>query len=99
MTAASQGLVQLAESLIEPRGAARGVCRGRRARTLDALTLDGQPVGARSRALDTALGPLLDAQAAGDWITVADILEYEVAPSIPPLRDVFDALRHTARPR
>jgi hypothetical protein len=89
---ASRGLVQLAESLINlvTLIAASTAAAGAR---LDALTLDGQPVGAFLTALDTAIGPLLEAHAASDYITVADALEYDVAPAIPQLRDVIEALR------
>ena len=45
------------------------------------------------RALDAQLTPLLEAQAAGDWITVADILEYDVAPLMPRFDAVLDSLR------
>jgi hypothetical protein len=43
--------------------------------------------------LDTALGPMLEAQAARDYITVADSLEFDVAPAIGPLASVIDAVR------
>jgi hypothetical protein len=87
--------VQLAESLLSLVAllAASAAAAGT---SLDALTLNGQKVGPALVALDLALSPLLEAQAAGDWITVADILEYEIATSIPPMNDVFEALRETS---
>ena len=45
------------------------------------------------RALDAQLTPLLEAQRAGDWITVADILEYDIAPLMPRFDAVLDSLR------
>jgi hypothetical protein len=45
------------------------------------------------RALDAQLAPLLEAQRGGDWITVADILEYDLAPLMPRFDAIFDALR------
>jgi hypothetical protein len=92
---ASRGLVQLAESLLNLVAllAASAAAAGA---PLETLTLNGERVGPTLVALDLALGPLLEAQVAGDWITVADILEYEIAPSIPPLSSVFEALREVA---
>ena len=90
--AAARGIGQLAESignlvqLIAAAAAARGVA-------LDTLqTCDG-PAMPLLRGLDAQLTPLLDAQRAGDWITVADILEYDVAPLMPRFDAVIDSLR------
>lgn len=95
---ASQGLVQLAESLsnLVALVAASTAALGAH---LDALTLDGRPVGSSLGLLHTALGPLLEAHAASDYISVADSLEHDVAPAIPELLDVIDALRHIAGTR
>ena len=90
--AAARGIGQLAESianlvqLIAAAAVARGVA-------LDTLqTRDGAAMPLL-RGLDAQLTPLLDAQRAGDWITVADILEYDVAPLVPRFDAVIDALR------
>jgi hypothetical protein len=45
------------------------------------------------RALDAQLTPLLEGQQAGDWITVADVLEYDIAPLMPRFDAVIDSLR------
>ena len=92
---AARGLGQLAESLMNLVAliAAATAAAGTR---LDTLMLDGESVGTTLVALDAAIGPLLEAHAAGDYITVADTLEYDVAPVIPRLLDVIDALRQTA---
>lgn len=93
-TGPSRGLAQLAESLMNlvfllaAAGEARGI-------SLDALSAHGEPLGPRIVALDRALAPLVEAQAAHDWITVADELEYQVAPLLAPLVSVVDALRPT----
>jgi hypothetical protein len=95
VTPASQGLVQLAESLmnlvalVAAAAAAAGV-------PVATLALDGEPVGPALANLDAALGPMLDAQAARDYVTVADTLEFEVAPAIRPLGSVIEALRESA---
>lgn len=92
---ASQGLVQLAESLmnlvalVAAASAAAGI-------PVASLALNGEPVGAALANLDAALGPMLEAQAAHDYITVADALEFDVAPAIAPLATVIEAVREAA---
>ena len=89
---AARSLGQLAESLsnlvqlVAASAAARGV-------GLDALRTTEGPALPILRALDAHLTPLLEAQQAGDWITVADILEYDIAPLMPRFEAVVDALR------
>jgi hypothetical protein len=96
---ASQGLVQLADSLMN-LVALVAMSSDAAGAPLDTLALDGEKVGSTSlAALHTALGPLLEAHAAHDYITVADTLEYDVAPAIPRLLDIIDALRQTAGSR
>jgi hypothetical protein len=90
--AAVRGLGQLAESLanLVQLVAASAAARGLALETLQ--TADG-PALPVLRALDTQLAPLLEAQRAGDWITVADVLEYDIAPLMPKFDAVLDALR------
>jgi hypothetical protein len=38
---------------------------------------------------------LVAAQEAGDWITVADLLQYDVAPALQRLAPVLESLRHS----
>jgi hypothetical protein len=90
--AAVRGLGQLADSLsnlvrlVVVSAAARNVA-------LETLqTADGAALPVL-RALDAQLPPLLEAQRAGDWITVADVLEYDVAPLIAKFDAILDALR------
>lgn len=95
VTPATQGLLQLAESLmnlvalVAASAAAAGI-------PVANLELDGAPVGGALANLDAALGPMLEAQAARDFITVADALEFDVAPAILPLGTVIDAIRQGA---
>ena len=92
VAAAARGLGQLAESignlvqLVVAAAAARG-------RSLETLETREGPAMPLLRALDAPLLPLLEAQRAGDWITVADILEYDVAPLMPRFDAVLDSLR------
>ena len=97
---AARGLGQLAESLsnlVQLVAAAAAA----RALPLDSLVTAQGPAVPILRALDGHLTPILDAQRAGDWITVADILEYDIAPLMPRFEAVIDALRswrpHAAR--
>lgn len=89
---AARGLGQLAESisnlvqLIAAAAAARGVA-------LDTLTTREGPALPLLRTLDAQMTPLLEAQGAGDWITVADILEYDIAPLMPRFDVLIDSLR------
>jgi hypothetical protein len=89
---AARTLAQLAESiaslvqLVVAAAAARQV-------PIDALMTAEGPALPILRALDAPLEPLLEAQRAGDWITVADILEYDLGPILPRLLAVIDSLR------
>jgi hypothetical protein len=89
---AARGIGQLAETignlvqLVVAAASARGVA-------LESLTTSDGPAMPLLRALDAQLPPLLEAQQAGDWITVADILEYDVAPLMPRFDAVIDSLR------
>ena len=55
--------------------------------------------GVAIETLETREGPAmpllrtLDAQRAGDWITIADVLEYDIAPLMPRFEAVIDSLR------
>lgn len=90
--AAARGIGQLAETignlvqLVVATAAARAVA-------LDTLQTRDGPAMPLLRTLDAQLTPLLEAQRAGDWITVADILEYDVAPLMPRFDAVIDSLR------
>jgi hypothetical protein len=90
--AAARGIGQLAETianlvqLVVAAATARGIA-------LDALETREGPAMPLLRALDAQLTPLLEGQQAGDWITVADVLEYDIAPLMPRFEAVIDSLR------
>ena len=90
--AAARGIGQLAETignlvqLVVAAASARGLA-------LETLATADGPAMPLLRALDAQLSPLLEAQQAGDWITVADILEYDIAPLMPRFEAVIDSLR------
>lgn len=89
---AARGIGQLAESIgnLVQLVVAAAQARGLALETLE--TRDG-PAMPLLRALDALLTPLLEAQGAGDWITVADVLEYDIAPLMPRFDAVLDSLR------
>ncbi len=90
--AAARGIGQLAETianlvqLVVAAATARGIA-------LETLETREGPAMPLLRALDAQMTPLLEAQGAGDWITVADILEYDVAPLMPRFDALLDSLR------
>jgi hypothetical protein len=90
--AAARGIGQLAETianlvqLVVAAATARGIA-------LDALETREGPAMPLLRALDAQLTPLLEGQQAGDWITVADVLEYDIAPLMPRFEAVINSLR------
>jgi hypothetical protein len=89
---AARGIGQLANTvanlvqIVVAAATARGVA-------LETLETRDGPAMPLLRALDAQLTPLLEAQAGDDWITVADILEYDVAPLMPRFDAILDSLR------
>ena len=90
--AAARGIAQLADTianllqLVVAAATARGLA-------LDTLETREGPAMPLLHALDALMTPLLEAQQAGDWITVADVLEYDIAPLMPRFEAVIDSLR------
>ncbi len=61
--------------------------------SLDRMDWNGRPVSVQLGELIGQLESIIDAQQAHDWLTVADILEYDFQPALATWRPVFDALR------
>ena len=61
--------------------------------TLDQLDVSGRTMSAEVNALVQQLETLVEAQQAQDWLTVADILEYEFEPALGTWRSMFEGLR------
>jgi|WetSurMetagenome_2_1015567.scaffolds.fasta_scaffold67991_3 hypothetical protein len=60
---------------------------------LGTLTCNGEPASAMVDQLLNHADALISAQGIGDWITVADIVEYDIAPSLRHWPALFQALR------
>jgi hypothetical protein len=85
----SQGLQTLV-GLIDALGSAIGV-------RLDALEWEGRSTSALLDDLGETLGNLGAAQAAEDWVTVADILEFDLEPALAQCEPFFRALSELAQ--
>ena len=80
----SQGLQTLV-GLIEALGGAIGV-------GLDTFQWEGRPRSGLLQEIAQPLTPLAEAQLAGDWVTVADILEFDLEPALAQCEPFFRAL-------
>jgi hypothetical protein len=89
---AARTLGQLGESIasLVQLVVAAATARGLSLETLETREGAAMP---QLRAFDALLAPLLEAQRGGDWITVADILEYDLAPQMARFDAILDALR------
>lgn len=88
---ASAGLAELAEgmsSLIAIAGATTMAARG----TSVARSGQDHPIGPLAGELTGFVDALIEAQQSQDWISVADILQYDVAPALRRWAPVFDAV-------
>jgi hypothetical protein len=59
---------------------------------LDVLRVDDMPASAVVRHLNNTIEALLESHAARDWVTLADVLEHDLAPLMPRLGAVIGAL-------
>jgi hypothetical protein len=59
---------------------------------LGSLLWDGRPASSLIDGLSAHLEALIDAQQREDWITIADIVEYDVEPALRACRPLFEAL-------
>ena len=63
---------------------------------IDRVTLDGRPAGSLIEDLGPPLVELTEAQRQQDWMTVADILEFDLEPAISRVAPLFTALAAVA---
>lgn len=77
-------LVALAEALSQAVGV-----------SLDAVACDGKSASGMVDALTSQIDELIKARESGDWITVADTIEYDLAPSLHRWPAVFETLRQS----
>jgi hypothetical protein len=93
---ANQGLAELIQglrtlvSLVDALGGAMGL-------PIETLTFDGRPALALIEDLGEPLASLGEAQAREDWVTVADILEFDVEPALARCHPFFTALATLTR--
>jgi len=93
---ANQGLAELTQglgtlvSLVDTLGGALGI-------SLETLTANGRPVVAVIDDLAQPLVAIGQAQAQEDWVTVADILEFDLEPALACCESLFDALSTLTR--
>jgi hypothetical protein len=85
----SQGLQTLI-GLIEALGSAIGV-------GIEQFEWEGRPALGLLQSLAEPLTPLAEAQLASDWVTVADILEFDLEPALAQCEPFFRALAEVAR--
>lgn len=85
----TQGLGTLV-SLVEAVGGAMGI-------PIDAVVLDGRPALAVIEDLGQPLTELTAAQRQQDWVTVADILEFDLEPALARVAPLFTALATVAQ--
>jgi hypothetical protein len=85
----TQGLATLV-SLVEALGEALGL-------PIDRLSVDDTPVTALIDAMGEPLQALAQAQAQEDWVTVADILEFDLEPALARCEPFFDAVATLSR--
>ena len=90
--AANQGLSQLAEGL---RMLVMIVSTVAQARQLDVndIACPGGKVGQFITELTEHIEAVITAQAAADWITVADVVEYDIEPTVRRWRTLLEDLR------
>jgi len=95
VTAANQSLADLSQglrtfvSLVEALVAAMGV-------GLDEFVLEGRPVVALLDDIGTPIAALAEAQIASDWVTVADVLEFDLEPALAQSESFFRAFADLA---
>jgi hypothetical protein len=61
---------------------------------LDDIRVEGMPGSAVIRHLNNTIEALLEAHSARDWVTLADVLEHDLAPPMPNLGQVIESLAH-----
>jgi hypothetical protein len=95
---ANQGLAELTQglgtlvALIDTLGGALGI-------RIEALAANGRPIVALIDDLGQPLVAVGEAQAQEDWVTVADILEFDLEPALGHCEPLFDALTAVTTPQ
>jgi len=93
---ANHGLSQLASGLQMLVAIATAVAQARGV-GLDDLTVNGTAAGALVAEMTGHVDAVIAAQATSDWITVADIVEYDLEPTVRRWQTLFESLRESPR--
>lgn len=96
VAAANHGLAQVADGLKVILGIASAIALAR-GQSLDDISYDGQALGAMVRDVTVHVESVVAAQSAGDWISVADIVEFDIEPAVRRWGAAFESLRDSAR--
>jgi hypothetical protein len=64
---------------------------------LEAAEFDGRRAMALLEGLGVPLAALAEAQGQGDWVTVADVLEFDLEPALGTCEPFFTGLADLAR--
>lgn len=93
---ASRGLVQLAEGLATLTGIVGAAGLALHV-DLASVTANGDTASSMVKELTSLIDTLIESQHVGDWITLADVLQYDVEPALRRWRPLLDAFPQ-ARP-
>jgi hypothetical protein len=66
---------------------------------VERLTIDGVPPDEQMERLGAWLESLVSAQSSQDWLTVADVLEYDIEPILRAWRTRLEELTHESQGR
>ena len=98
LTAANQGLARLSGDL-HTFAALVTTLRGPLGIAVERLTIDGVSPDEQIERLGAWLESLIAAQSSEDWLTVADILEYDIEPILRAWRTRLETLTHEPQDR
>ena len=98
LAAANQGLARLSGDL-HTFAALVTTLRGPLGIAVERLTIDGVPPDEQMERLGAWLESLISAQSSQDWLTVADVLEYDIEPILRAWRTRLEELTHESQGR
>jgi hypothetical protein len=94
---ANGGLIQIAESLSTLVGIVGAAGLALKVDLRQVMSED-RPVSSMVQEMSSFLGAMIEAQQAQDWITVADVLQYDVEPALRRWAPAFEAFATLPQP-